>query len=74
MSEVGLSVPQRGMIVTRKWERRLVGRECVCVRARVCLCMCVHVWVEANGGHQVSCSVTVHFIPLRQGLSLNPEL
>lgn len=34
---MGLSVPQRGMIVTRKWERRLVGRVCgggcVCARA-----------------------------------------
>lgn len=32
------------------------------------------VYTEARGGHQVSCSIAFHLIPLRRGPSLNLEL
>jgi hypothetical protein len=33
------------------------------------VCMCVRLHTDARGGCQVSCSVTLYFIPLKQGLS-----
>lgn len=45
------------------------------VCAHVCVNMRVHahVPVEARGGQQMSGSITPHWIPLRQGLSLTLE-
>lgn len=40
----------------------------VCVRV-----WCVQMHAEVRGRHWVSCSVTLHLIPLRRGLSLNLE-
>ena len=34
------------------------------------VCMCVRLHTDARGGCQVSCSVTLYFIPLKQGLSI----
>lgn len=42
------------------------------------MCVCRHklpmFGVEIKGGHQVSSSITLHFIPLRKNLSLDLEL
>lgn len=39
----------------------------------MCVGMDAHVYMEASGGHQVSCSVTLHFILLRKAPLLNIE-
>ena len=45
----------------------------ICMRC-VCGVYDVYMWAEASGQCQTSCFVTLHFIPLRHGLSLNLEL
>lgn len=36
--------------------------------------ICSHVCVEIKGRHQVSCSIMVHLVPVRQDLSRHREL
>lgn len=48
---------------------------CVCgVCAYVCTGVHDHVCALSRGGHPVSCSIILHLILLREGLSLNLEL
>lgn len=38
------------------------------------LCVQVHAHADARRGHRLSCSFTLGFVPVRQGLSLSLEL